>query len=72
MEHYKLKNLFYGTMLLSSARQHQIVDPQFTDKQDGGTSVWKKGMMFVCGYHGSSCDKAFSHEPILNLVEIYV
>ena len=31
MGHYKLKNLFYGTMLLSSARQHQIADPQFTD-----------------------------------------
>ena len=27
----KLKNLFYGTMLLSSARQHQIADPRFTD-----------------------------------------
>ena len=40
MEHYKLKNLFYGTMLLSSARQHQIADPQFTDVEDAGFIVW--------------------------------
>ena len=32
MGHYILKNLFYGTMLLSSARQYQIADPQFTDE----------------------------------------
>ena len=31
MGHYKLKNLFYGTMLLSGARHHWIADPQFTD-----------------------------------------
>jgi hypothetical protein len=36
-----------------------------------GGSKERRSCLFVC-HGGHGCDEAFSHEPILNLVEIYV